>query len=128
MKISEETFTESLNQQTKQNMTHKPAMISGQSKEISFSVTSNLELSSMCRKKKHSKIPLKDTDVTGSTHANLDVLQESCIDEYWNVDVDQSLSDSWTGFTKFTILIEKPSKRIFVVLEAAYKNSSNYQT
>ena len=53
-------------------------------------------------------IPLKKIDVTRTTHTNLDVLQESRIDDYWNFDVDRSLSDSWTGFTKFTILNEEP--------------------
>ena len=31
-------------------------------------------------------------------------------DDYWNVDANRSLSDSWTGFTKFTSLKEKPQK------------------
>ena len=39
-----------------------------------------------------------------------DVLQESRSDDYWNVDVDRSLSDSWTGFTKFAILNAKLPK------------------
>ena len=47
-----------------------------------------------------------DLDVTGTTHTNLDALQESRIDNYWNVDVNRNLSDSWTGFTEFTILNE----------------------
>ena len=48
-------------------------------------------------------ILLKHIDVTRVTCTNLDVLQESRIDDYWNVDVDRSLSDSWTGFTKSTL-------------------------
>ena len=55
-------------------------------------------------------IPPKYMDVTRSAHTNLDVLQESRIDDYWNVDVKQSLSDSWKGFTKFTLLKEKTPK------------------
>ena len=55
-------------------------------------------------------IPLKYTDVTRTTHTNLKVLQEERINDYWNVDVDRNLSDSWTGFTKFTSLSEKPPK------------------
>ena len=55
-------------------------------------------------------IPLKYVYVIRTTHTNLNVLQESRIDDYWNVDVDRSLLDSWTGFTKVTILNEKPLK------------------
>ena len=51
-----------------------------------------------------------DLDVTRTTHRNLDVLQESRSDDHWNVDVDRNLSNSWIGFTKFTILIETPPK------------------
>ena len=52
-------------------------------------------------------IPLKYIDVTRTTHTNLDVLQESRIDDHWDVDVDRSLSDSGTGFTKFASLNKK---------------------
>ena len=38
------------------------------------------------------------------------MLQEKRIDDYWNVNVNQSLSDSWTGFTKVTLLKQKPPK------------------
>ena len=53
-------------------------------------------------------IPLKYIDVTRATHTNLDVLQEKRIDCFWNVDANRSLSDSWKGFTKFTLLKEEP--------------------
>ena len=43
------------------------------------------------------------------------MLQGGRIDDDWNVDVDRNLSDSWTGFTKFTPLCENPLKRIHVV-------------
>ena len=46
--------------------------------------------------------PLKYIDVMRSTCTYLDVAQEKRIDDYWNVDEDRRLSDSWTGFTKFT--------------------------
>ena len=52
-------------------------------------------------------IPLKDIDVTRTTHTNLDVKQEKRIDDYWNIDGSQDLSDPWTGFTQFTLLEEK---------------------
>ena len=54
-------------------------------------------------------IPLKYIDVTRSTHTDLDVMQEKRIDDYWNVDENRSLSDSWTGFTMFALLMEKPT-------------------
>ena len=55
-------------------------------------------------------IPLRYIDVTRCTHIDLDVLQEKRIDDYWNVDASKHLSDSWKGFTKFTLLKEKPPK------------------
>ena len=53
-------------------------------------------------------IPLKYIDVSRTTHTNLDVMQESRIDDYWNIDGSRDLSDSWTGFTQFTLLEKKP--------------------
>ena len=45
--------------------------------------------------------------VSRTTHTNLDVMQESRIDDYWNIDGSRDLSDYWTGFTQFTLLEEK---------------------
>ena len=53
-------------------------------------------------------IPLKYSDVSRTTHTNLDVMQESLIDDCWNIDGSRDLSGSWTGFTQFTPLDEKP--------------------
>ena len=53
-------------------------------------------------------IPLKYIDVSRTTHTNLDVKQEKRIDDYWNIDGSRDLSDSWTGFTQFTLLEETP--------------------
>ena len=47
-------------------------------------------------------IPLKYIDVSRTTQTNLDVMQESRIDDYWNIDGSRDLCDSWTGFTQFT--------------------------
>ena len=55
-------------------------------------------------------IPLEYIDVTRSTHTDLDVMQEKRADDCWNVDSNRSLSDSLKGFTKFTLLEEKPLK------------------
>ena len=35
-------------------------------------------------------------------------MQERRIDDYWNVGGSRDLSDSWTGFTQFIQLEEKP--------------------
>ena len=53
-------------------------------------------------------IPLKYIDVSRTTRTNLDVMQESRIDDYWDIDGSRALSDPWTGFTQFTPLEEKP--------------------
>ena len=53
-------------------------------------------------------IPLKYIDVSRTSHTNLDVKQEKRIDDYWNIDGSRELSASWTGFTQFTLLEEKP--------------------
>ena len=55
-------------------------------------------------------IPLKKIDVTRATYSNLDVLQDKLNDDHWHVDVNRSLSDSWKGITKLTLLKEKPPK------------------
>ena len=55
-------------------------------------------------------IPLKYIDVNRSTHTDLDVAQERRIDDFWNVEENRSLSNSWTGFTRFTLLNETPPK------------------
>ena len=52
-------------------------------------------------------IPLKYIDVSRTTHTNLDVKQESRIDDYWNIDGSRDLCDSWTGFTQFILLEEQ---------------------
>ena len=53
-------------------------------------------------------IPLKYIDVSRTTQKNLDVMQESRIDDYCNIDGSRDLSDPWTGFTQFALLEETP--------------------
>ena len=60
-------------------------------------------------------VPLKYIDVSRTTHTNLDVKQEKRIDDHWNTDGPRDLSDPWIGFTQFTLLEEKTSRRIFLV-------------
>ena len=50
-------------------------------------------------------IPLKYIDVSRTAHTNLDVKQETRIDDYWNIDGSRDLSDPWTGFTRFIYFI-----------------------
>ena len=59
-------------------------------------------------------IPLKYIDVTRTTHTNL--LQESRIDNHWNVDVDRSLSDSWTGFHPVSTVFSLPERPKFRIM------------
>ena len=56
-------------------------------------------------------IPLKYIDASRTTRTNLYVMQERRMDDYWNIDGSRDLSDSWTGFTQFTLLEEKPPDR-----------------
>ena len=53
-------------------------------------------------------IPLKYIDVTRNTHTSLDVMLEKNIDDYWNVDGENELSDAWAGNTRFILLNERP--------------------
>ena len=54
-------------------------------------------------------------------------MQERRIDDYWNIDGSRDLSDSWTGFTQFTLLEEKPLGRIYVVWEETDKTAADIQ-
>ena len=56
-------------------------------------------------------IPQKYIDISRTTHTNLDVMQESRIDDHWNIDGSRDLSASWTSFTQLTLLEEKPPER-----------------
>ena len=53
-------------------------------------------------------IPSKCIDVSRTPNTSWYVMLEKNINDYWNVDGDRELSDTWTGFTIFTKLIEKP--------------------
>ena len=94
-----------------QEMTLKPAKIFGPFKVTSFTViTLNREFNCMRRKKETFLVPLKYIDVMRSTNTDLDVAPEKRIDDYWNIDEDRRFSDSWTGFSKFTVLEGTPPK------------------
>ena len=95
-------------------MTHfrmpvKHEMIFGPFQETSFSVIKFEPRVKLYSPREESfPIPLKNIDVSRTTRTNLDVMQELRIDDYWNIDGSKDLSDSWTGFTQFTLLEEKP--------------------
>ena len=57
----------------------------------------------------------------------MDVKQEKRIDDYWNIDRPRDLSDSWTGFTQFTLLEQKPSRRIYVVRGEIFEKTADIQ-
>ena len=72
-------------------------------------------------------IPLKYIDVSRTTRTNLDVMQERHIDDYWNIDGSRDLSDSWTGFTQFTISEEKPPDGCLWIRGETDKTAGNIQ-
>ena len=73
-------------------------------------------------------IPLRYIDGIRRTHTNLDVVQESRIDDYWNVDVDRHLFGVMDWIHEVHNIEWITSERIHVVWGTAYKNSSNHQT
>ena len=72
-------------------------------------------------------IPLKNIDVTRSTHTDLDVLQEKKIDDYWNR-VKQTFVRFLKRIHKIHSVEKKNSKRIDVVRGETDKDPNNYQT
>ena len=73
-------------------------------------------------------IPFKYIDVTRSTHINLDVKQEKKIDDYWKKDSIKHFWNSWRGFTKFTLLKEKPPKGYLLSWERLTKIQTTTRT
>ena len=104
------TFSSSYRQN--QQMTLKPVPTSGRFK-VNFVCRHHNEprVQLFVPNEETFPIPLKYIDVTRTTLTSLDVLQEKRINDYWNVDMDRTLSGSWTGFTKFTFMNEKPPPR-----------------
>ena len=50
--------------------------------------------------------PLSYVDVTRTTFSDLEVAQEKQMYDSLDVDMNRNLSDSWTIFTRFTLLNE----------------------
>ena len=91
-------------------------------------ITLNQESNFTRREKNHSLFHWNTLTSPETTHTNLDVKQERRIDDYWNIDGSRDLSDPWTGFTQFTLLEEKTSKRIFVVWGEINEKTADIQT
>ena len=53
---------------------------------------------------------------------------EHRMDDYWNIGGNRDLSDSWTGFTRFTILDEKPPDGYTWSREAVDEETNDIQT
>ena len=130
VKVSEKNFEairKGLNRQ-KRKMTLKPGKISCRFKVISsIVITLNLEFNSMCWKKKHSLFHWNTLTWPGFLIEIWMCWKKKRKDDSWNVDANRSLSDSWKGFTKFTLLKET-SKEKNVVREETDENSTTYQT
>ena len=114
MKISKKTFKETWKSLNQQNATKDDADARNDfwSIEGDFIYRHHVEprVQLYVPKEETFPISLKYVDVTRTLHTNLDVLQESHISGCWNVDADRSLSDSWAGFTMFTLVNEKLPK------------------
>ena len=50
-------------------------------------------------------IPLKSIDVNRETKTNLDNLEESSFDDYWNADGNKTLSKARVGFARLQIVM-----------------------
>ena len=70
-------------------------------------------------------IPLTCIDVTRAASTSLDVMLEKSMDDYWNVDGGRDLSDTWTGFTRVTLLDEKTTGWICMVRGATDKEATS---
>ena len=82
--------------------------IFGPCREASYTaITLNPESNFTRREKSHSLFHWSTLTYPELTRTNLDVKQEKRINDYWNIDGSRDLSDSWTGFTQFTLLEEK---------------------
>ena len=81
----------------------KQEMILGPCQETSYTAIVEPRVKLYSPREESFPIPLKYIDVSRTTHTNLDVMRESRIDDYWNIDGSRDLSASWTGFTQFTL-------------------------
>ena len=90
-------------------------------------ITLNRESNCTCREKHYSQFHWNILDVTRATSTSLYVMLEKSIDDYWNVDGDRDLSDTWASFTRFTILDEKTTGWMHMVRGATDKEANDIQ-
>ena len=90
-------------------------------------ITLNTESDFYSPREESFPIPLKYIDVSRTTQTNLDVMPESRIDDYWNIDGSRDLFASWTGFTQFTLLSEKPPEGYMWSGERLTKRQATFQ-
>ena len=94
-----------LHHKTHRRVTVKRGMISGLFQETTFTViTLNRESNFYVPREESFPIPERHIDVTRATTTTSDVMLRT--DDYWNVEGNRDLSDTWTCFTRFTILDE----------------------
>ena len=83
----------------------KQEITSGPCQETSFTaITLNPESNFTRREKNHPLFHWSTLTSPELHHTNLDVIQESRIDDCWNIDGSRDLSGSWSGFTQFTLI------------------------
>ena len=114
---------------THRGMMAKLGMISWSISGTSFSViTRNPDSYSTCRLKNHSFFPLKYIDVTRTTDTTLDVMLKKSVDDFWNVDWDRELSDTWIGFTRPYFTEWKATRSIFMIRQETDEETNDLKT
>ena len=94
--LTEELQGNSVRSQPTETKDDAEARSAGQSKVTSF-VVIEPRVQPYVPKEESSPFPLKFLDETRITHTSLYVLQVNRVNDYWSVDLDRTLSDSWTG-------------------------------
>ena len=75
-----------VNHKTQFRMTVKPGTTSGRFQGAASTIITLNQESNYVPKEESFPVPLRYIDVTRATHIILDVLQESRIDYFWNID------------------------------------------
>ena len=84
-------------------------LISGLRQEISFvAITCNPSQTVRAERRIISYSDEVHRRYQNNIYTSLDCSAGENIKDYWNVDGERELSDAWTGFTRFILLIERP--------------------
>ena len=73
-------------------------------------------------------IPLKYIDVTRTADTILEVMSETHIDAYWNVDGNRNFRNAWTGFTRFNCIERETTWWIFMIREETDEETNDLKT